>query len=130
MDVDEDGEVAAALAMLREATRESTVRRHVLCMPWLLAALRRALCMPWLLAALRRVLLIPRHASTRVDATAALVNLSLGTANKVRIVYAGAVPALVEVLRCSGSGSAPPVAREHAAGTLFGLAPPSACWAR
>ncbi|KAM0880058.1 hypothetical protein ACQ4PT_033843 [Festuca glaucescens] len=109
MDADEDGEVAATLAVLREATRESAERR-------------RALCTPRLLAALRRVLLIPRHASARVDATAALVNLSLEPANKVRIVRAGAVPALVEVLRSSGGGSAPPEAREHAAGALFGLA--------
>ncbi|KAM0919879.1 hypothetical protein ACQ4PT_007877 [Festuca glaucescens] len=110
MDADEDGEVAAALAVLREATRESAERR-------------RALCTPRLLAALRRVLLIPRHASARVDATAALVNLSLESANKVRIVRAGAVPALVEVLRCSaGGGAAPPEACEHAAGALFGLA--------
>ncbi|XP_047046716.1 U-box domain-containing protein 38-like [Lolium rigidum] len=107
MDADEDGEVAAALSLLREATRESAERR-------------RALCTPRLLAALRRVLLIPRHASARVDATAALVNLSLEPANKVRIVRAGAVPALVEVLR--SGGSAPPEAREHAAGALFGLA--------
>ncbi|XP_051187431.1 U-box domain-containing protein 38-like [Lolium perenne] len=105
MDADEDGEVAAALAALLEATRESAERR-------------RALCTPRLLAALRRVLLIPRHASARVDATAALVNLSLEPPNKVRIVRAGAVPALVEVLR----SSAPPEAREHAAGALFGLA--------
>ncbi|CAM0951245.1 unnamed protein product [Alopecurus aequalis] len=106
MDADEDGEVAAVLAVLREATRESAERR-------------RALCTPRLLAALRRVLLIPRHASARVDATAAFVNLSLEPANKVRIVRAGAVPALVEVLRSGGSA---PEAREHAAGALFGLA--------
>uniref|UniRef100_A0ACD5XL09 Uncharacterized protein n=1 Tax=Avena sativa TaxID=4498 RepID=A0ACD5XL09_AVESA len=106
MDADEDGEVAAVLAVLREATRESAERR-------------RALCTPRLLAAIRRVLLIPRHASARVDATAALVNLSLEPANKVRIVRAGAVPALVEVLRSGGSA---PEAREHAAGALFGLA--------
>ncbi|KAF7065425.1 hypothetical protein CFC21_071531 [Triticum aestivum] len=106
MDADEDGEVAAALAVLRDATRESAERRL-------------ALCTPRLLAALRRVLLIPRHASARVDATAALVNLSLEPANKVRIVRAGAVPALVEVLR---SGGSVPEAREHAAGALFGLA--------
>ncbi|KQJ90118.1 U-box domain-containing protein 39 [Brachypodium distachyon] len=108
MDADEDGVVAAAMAALREATRESAERR-------------RALCTPRLLAALRRVLLIPRHASARVDATAVLVNLSLEPANKVRIVRAGAVPALVEVLRTGGS-SVPAEARENAAGALFGLA--------
>ncbi|XP_040383524.1 U-box domain-containing protein 40-like [Oryza brachyantha] len=106
MDADEEEEVVLAVAGLREATRESAERR-------------RALCTPRMLAALRRVLLIPRHASARVDATAALVNLTLEPANKVRIVRAGAVPPLVEVL-CSSTS--PPEAREHAAGALFGLA--------
>ncbi|XP_062199216.1 U-box domain-containing protein 39-like [Phragmites australis] len=106
MEADEEGVVAAAMASLREATRESAERR-------------RALCSPRLLGALRRVLLLPRHAAARVDATAALVNLSLEPANKVRIVRAGAVPALVEVLR---SGASAAEAREHAAGSLFGLA--------
>ncbi|KAF8657618.1 hypothetical protein HU200_059765 [Digitaria exilis] len=106
LDAHEDGSVAAAMATLREATRESEERR-------------RALCTPRLLAALRRVLLLPRHAAARVDAAAALVNLSLEPANKVRIVRAGAVPALVEVLRSPSSAAE---AREHAAGALFGLA--------
>ncbi|BAF24987.1 U-box domain-containing protein 40 [Oryza sativa Japonica Group] len=106
MDAEEEEEVVLAVAGLREATRESAERR-------------RALCTPRMLGALRRVLLIPRHASARVDATAALVNLTLEPANKVRIVRAGAVPPLVEVLRSSTS---PPEAREHAAGALFGLA--------
>ena len=106
MDADDDGVVAAAMGALREATREGAERR-------------RALCTPRLLGALRRVLLLPRHAPARVDAAAALVNLSLEPANKVRIVRAGAVPALVEVLR---SGASAPEAREHAAGALFGLA--------
>ncbi|KAL5205148.1 hypothetical protein ABZP36_033357 [Zizania latifolia] len=103
---EEEEEVVAAVAALREATRESAERRC-------------ALCTPRLLAALRRVLLIPRHANARVDAAAALVNLSLEPVNKVRIVRAGAVPPLVAVLRSSTS---PLEAREHAAGALFGLA--------
>ncbi|TVU09431.1 hypothetical protein EJB05_42903, partial [Eragrostis curvula] len=106
MDSDEEEVVSAAMAALREATRESAERR-------------RALCTPRLLGALRRVLLLPRHAPARVDASAALVNLSLEPANKVRIVRAGAVPALVEVLRSPASAAE---AREHAAGALFGLA--------
>uniref|UniRef100_A0A0D9XDC9 RING-type E3 ubiquitin transferase n=1 Tax=Leersia perrieri TaxID=77586 RepID=A0A0D9XDC9_9ORYZ len=106
MDAEEEEDVVLAIAGLREATRESAERR-------------RALCTPRMLAALRRVLLIPRHASARVDATAALVNLTLEPANKVRIVRAGAVPPLVEVLR---SNTSPAEAREHAAGALFGLA--------
>ncbi|CAN6204376.1 unnamed protein product [Urochloa humidicola] len=105
MEADEDGSVAAAMVALREATRGGPERR-------------RALCTRRLLGALRRVLLLPRHAAARADAAAALVNLSLEPANKVRIVRAGAVPALVEVLRSSGC----PEAREHAAGALFGLA--------
>ncbi|NP_001147513.2 U-box domain-containing protein 39 [Zea mays] len=100
------GVVAAAMGALREATREGAERRL-------------ALCTPRLLGALRRVLLLPRHAAARVDAAAALVNLSLEPGNKVRIVRAGAVPALVEVLRSAASA---PEAREHAAGALFGLA--------
>nr|XP_051185441.1 U-box domain-containing protein 40-like [Lolium perenne] len=55
-----------------------------------------------------------RLCARRRDATAALV-LSLEPANKVRVVCAGAVPALVEVLRSGGSA---PEAREHAADAL------------
>ncbi|PWZ41083.1 U-box domain-containing protein 38 [Zea mays] len=105
-DDDAGGVVAAAMGALREATREGAERRL-------------ALCTPRLLGALRRVLLLPRHAAARVDAAAALVNLSLEPGNRVRIVRAGAVPALVEVLRSAASA---PEAREHAAGALFGLA--------
>ncbi|GJM98897.1 hypothetical protein PR202_ga15949 [Eleusine coracana subsp. coracana] len=106
MDSDDEEVVTAAMAALREATREGAARR-------------RALCTPRLLGALRRVLLLHRHAPARAHACAALVNLSLEPSNKVRIVRAGAVPALVEVLRSPGSV---PEAREHAAGALFGLA--------
>ncbi|GJN34090.1 hypothetical protein PR202_gb22729 [Eleusine coracana subsp. coracana] len=106
MDSDDEEVVTAAMAALREATREGAARR-------------RALCTPRLLGALRRVLLLHRHAPARAHACAALVNLSVEPSNKVRIVRAGAVPALVEVLRSPGSA---PEAREHAAGALFGLA--------
>jgi hypothetical protein len=106
MDADDEEVVTSAMAALREATRESADRR-------------RALCTPRLLGALRRALLLPRHAPARADAAAALANLSLEPANRVRIVRAGAVPALVEALRSGGSSAE---AREHAAGALFGLA--------
>lgn len=110
----------------RSATRAppSIRRRRVRNQPGGTRGTRRrcALCTARLLAALWRVLLIPRHASARIDATAALVILSLEPANKVRIVRTGAVLALVEVLCCSGGGSAPPEALEHATGALFGLA--------
>ncbi|XP_062192212.1 U-box domain-containing protein 39-like [Phragmites australis] len=103
----DEREVEAAMAALRRATREGT-------------ASRRALCGPRLLAALRRVLLSSRHtASARADAAAVLANLSLEPENRVPIVRAGAVPALVEVI---ASTAAPPEACEHAAGALFGLA--------
>ncbi|VAI85537.1 unnamed protein product [Triticum turgidum subsp. durum] len=103
----DEWEVESAMAALRRATRESAPRR-------------RALCVPQLLAALRRVLLSARHsAAARADATAALANLSLEPENRVPIVRAGAVPALVEV---ASLGAAAPEACEHAAGALFGLA--------
>ncbi|XP_066352695.1 U-box domain-containing protein 39-like [Miscanthus floridulus] len=103
----DETEVEAAMAALRRATREGTARRC-------------ALCGPRLLAALRRVLLSSRHtASARADAAAALSNLSLEPENRVPVVRAGAVPALVEVL---ASAASPAEAREHAAGALFGLA--------
>lgn len=99
--------VEAAMAALRRATREGAARR-------------RALCGPRLLASLRRVLLSSRHtASARADAAAALANLSLEPENRVPVVRAGAVPALIEVL---ASAASPAEAREHAAGALFGLA--------
>ncbi|KAG2578765.1 U-box domain-containing protein 39-like [Panicum virgatum] len=103
----DEREVEAAMAALRRATREDAARR-------------RALCVPRLLAALRRVLLSSRHtAPARADAAAALANLSLEPENRVPIVRAGAVPALVDAV---ASAAAPPEAREHAAGALFGLA--------
>ncbi|KAM3189314.1 hypothetical protein ACQJBY_067940 [Aegilops geniculata] len=103
----DEWEVESAMAALRRATRESAPRR-------------RALCVPQLIAALRRVLLSARHsAAARADATAALANLSLEPENRVPIVRAGAVPALIEV---AGLGAAAPEACEHAAGALFGLA--------
>ncbi|KAL6862414.1 hypothetical protein ACP4OV_016755 [Aristida adscensionis] len=97
-------EVEAAMAALRRATREGAARR-------------RALCAPRLLAALRRVLLSSRHTdAARADAAAALANLSLEPENRVPVVRAGAVPALVDALASGGE------ACEHAAGALFGLA--------
>ncbi|KAK1684555.1 hypothetical protein QYE76_045403 [Lolium multiflorum] len=105
----EEWEVEAAMAALRQATRESAPRR-------------RALCVPRLLAALRRVLLSARHSNAaRADAAAALANLCLEPENRVSIVRAGAVPALIEVVG-SGAGAGASEACEHAAGALFGLA--------
>ncbi|CAO2201854.1 unnamed protein product [Urochloa humidicola] len=106
---DETEVVEAAMSALRRATRESAARRRALC------------ASPRLLAALRRVLLSSRHTPTaRADAAAALANLTLEPENRVPLVRAGAVPALVDAV--SSSSSAPPEGREHAAGALFGLA--------
>lgn len=103
---DED-QVEAAMAVLLRETRESEERR-------------RALCLPRLLAALRRVLHSKRHTpKAHADAAAALANLTNEPENRIPIVRAGAVTALVEVLSL---GTASPEACEHAAGALFGLA--------
>ncbi|CAL5012553.1 unnamed protein product [Urochloa decumbens] len=100
--------VEAALSALRRATRESPARRRALC------------ASPRLLASLRRVLLSSRRhtPSARADAAASLANLTLEPENRVPLVRAGAVPALV----AASSASAAAKAREHAAGALFGLA--------
>ncbi|GJN16211.1 hypothetical protein PR202_gb03174 [Eleusine coracana subsp. coracana] len=77
---------------------------------------------PRVLAALRRALLLPlRHVTptSRADAAAALANLALEPENRVPVVRAGAVPALVDAL---ASPASPTEAREHAAGAMFALA--------
>ncbi|KAG6534806.1 U-box domain-containing protein 39-like [Zingiber officinale] len=96
-------EQESAAANFRKATRESRDRRVALCTQRLLGALR--------------FMLISPCAAIQIDASAAIVNLSLEPMNKVPILRSGIVPALVEVLR---SGHAE--ARYHAAGALFGLA--------
>ncbi|KAM0943124.1 putative U box domain, armadillo-like helical, Zinc finger, RING/FYVE/PHD-type [Dioscorea sansibarensis] len=95
-------EQESALISLRRATRESPDRRISLCTPTLLAALRP--------------LLGSRYRTIQSNAVAALVNLSLEQRNKVPVVRSGAVPALVEVLRCGHDE-----ARDHAAGAIFSL---------
>ncbi|XP_062228577.1 U-box domain-containing protein 40-like [Phragmites australis] len=96
-------ELAAAMASLRQATRENREVRGQLCTPRLLAALR-----PMLLSA---------DADVQVNAAAVMVNLSLEPENKVRIVRSGAVSPLVDVLR-----GGHPEARDHAAGAMYSLA--------
>ncbi|CAO2206768.1 unnamed protein product [Urochloa humidicola] len=104
--------VEAAISALRRATRESPARRRALCDS------------PLLLASLRRVLLSSRRhtPSARADAAAALSNLALEPENRVPLVRAGAVPALVDAVASSSSSTTAAEAREHAAGALFGLA--------
>ncbi|XP_010913476.1 U-box domain-containing protein 39 [Elaeis guineensis] len=99
----EVSEQEAALAALRQATRESRDRRIALCTPRLLATLRP--------------MLLSRWPGVQVNAAAVLVNLSLEAPNKVRIVRSGAVPPLVEALK-----NGHPEARDHAAGAIFSLA--------
>uniref|UniRef100_A0A0D9X7X1 RING-type E3 ubiquitin transferase n=1 Tax=Leersia perrieri TaxID=77586 RepID=A0A0D9X7X1_9ORYZ len=74
-------------------------------------------------AAARDAVLRARHtASARANAAAAVANLTLEPENRVPVVRAGAVPALVDVLSSSSAAAASPEACEHAAGALFGLA--------
>ncbi|KAK3121730.1 hypothetical protein QOZ80_8BG0659890 [Eleusine coracana subsp. coracana] len=105
----DETEVEWATSSLRRATRESPARRRALCTPRVLAALRRALLLP-----LRHV-----TPTSRADAAAALANLALEPENRVPVVRAGAVPALVDAL---ASPASPTEAREHAAGAMFALA--------
>ncbi|WOG97644.1 hypothetical protein DCAR_0416985 [Daucus carota subsp. sativus] len=76
---------------------------------------RGELCTPQLLSSMRS-LMASKYASVQVNCVAALVNLSLEKSNKVKIVRAGIVPPLIDVLR-GGSSEA----QEHAAGALFSL---------
>lgn len=77
---------------------------------------RENLCTSRLLSALKP-LIVSRYDSVQVDATASVVNLSLETSNKVKIVRAGTVPYLIDVLKGGLSES-----QNHAAGALFSLA--------
>lgn len=74
------------------------------------------LCTSRLLSALKP-LLVSRYNSVQVDATASVVNLSLEASNKTKIVRAGTVPYLIDVLKGGFSES-----QGHAAGALFSLA--------
>ncbi|RAL40884.1 unnamed protein product [Cuscuta campestris] len=92
-----------AVILLRDLTRTREEKRIQLGTPRLLAALRPHIT--------------SRCAAVQVNAVAALVNLSLDSQNKVRIVRSGIVPPLVDALK---GGS--PESQDHAAGALFSLA--------
>ncbi|KAD6796029.1 hypothetical protein E3N88_06925 [Mikania micrantha] len=92
-----------AVVSLRKITRTKQDARIQLCSPRLLSALRH--------------LIVSRYSSVQVNAVAALVNLSLENANKVKIVRSGIVPPVIDVLK-----SGFPEAQDHAAGALFSLA--------
>lgn len=97
-------EQESVLTSLLEATRES-------------ASCRIALGSPRLLAVLKD-LLHSRHTAAKSTVLAVIVNLSLESVNKVRIVRSGVVPAIIDALH----PSLPTAATEHAAGALFSLA--------
>lgn len=92
-----------AVISLRKITRtgEEDIRVH--------------LCTTRLLSALRS-LIVSRYTNIQVNSVAALVNLSLEKANKVKIVRSGIVPPLIEVLK-----GGYPEAQEHACGAIFSL---------
>ncbi|XP_073144986.1 U-box domain-containing protein 40-like [Henckelia pumila] len=91
-----------ALIWVRETTKTDEESRVTLCTEKLLSALKLALISPF--AALQK------------NAAATLVNLSIEKRNKIKIVRAGIVPLLIELLR-NGSDES----REHAAGAIFSL---------
>ncbi|KAG8379038.1 hypothetical protein BUALT_Bualt07G0046600 [Buddleja alternifolia] len=91
-----------SVILLRKTTRTNEDARTALCSERLLLALRP--------------LLKSRYAGVQTNATAAVVNLSLENGNKVKIVRAGVVPLLIEILKNGFEES-----REHAAGAIFSL---------
>ena len=99
MDVEKQVE---GVSKLRHLTRSGTESRLLLCNPSIIEAL-----IP---------LLISQDSRIQVDATAALMNLSLEKQNKLKIVGEGALPSLVEVLTHGVHE-----ARHHAAGAIFSL---------
>ncbi|KAG6498432.1 U-box domain-containing protein 41-like [Zingiber officinale] len=98
----EVSEHEVALVSLRRATRESGDHRIRLCTPHILAALRP--------------MLLSQRAAVQINATVALLNLSVEPANKILIATSGVVSPIVEVLK---DGDAE--ARDHAAAALFSL---------
>ncbi|KAL0335700.1 UNVERIFIED_CONTAM: U-box domain-containing protein 38 [Sesamum radiatum] len=92
-----------AVILLRKTTRTDEEARAALCTERLLFALKQ--------------LLNSRYAAVQTNATAALVNLSLERENKLKIVRAGILPSLVDILMNGFEES-----REHAAGAIFSLA--------
>lgn len=96
-------EQEAGVIALRKMTRGDEKARVSLCTPRLLFLLKP--------------LLTSHYSVVQRNAVAALVNLSLEKANKVRIVRSGVVPPLIDVLKGGSTES-----QEHAAGALFSLA--------
>ncbi|KAL9667562.1 hypothetical protein QQ045_001924 [Rhodiola kirilowii] len=91
-----------SLILLRKVTRSNDEARVSMCSPELLTALKS--------------LTASKYSLVQVNAVAALVNLSLEKANKLKIVRAGFMPQLVDLLK----GGSPEV-QEHVAGVIFSL---------
>ncbi|KAL2539516.1 U-box domain-containing protein 38 [Abeliophyllum distichum] len=77
---------------------------------------RVSLCTERLLFALKQ-LLISRYTALQTNAAAALVNISLAKVNKIKIVRAGIIPLLIDILKYGFQES-----QEHATGAIFSLA--------
>ncbi|KAL3640661.1 hypothetical protein CASFOL_015629 [Castilleja foliolosa] len=92
-----------AVILLRKTTKTNEEARSLLCSERLLYCLKN--------------LLDSRYDAIQTNATAALVNLSLEKGNKVKIVRAGIVPLLIDILKNGFDES-----REHATGAIFSLA--------
>lgn len=96
-------DVEEAVIALRDVTRTSEESRLSLCTNRMLSSVRP--------------LVVSRYCAIQVNTVASLVNLSLAAVNKVKIVRAGIVPNLIDVLKGGF-----PEAAEHAAGAIFSLA--------
>lgn len=92
-----------AVILLRKTTRTNEEARAALCTERLLFALKNVL--------------VSRYAAVQTNAAACVVNLSIEKGNKVRIVRAGIVPLLIDLMRNGFDES-----KEHAAGAIFSLA--------
>ncbi|XP_073125027.1 U-box domain-containing protein 40-like [Henckelia pumila] len=92
-----------AVILLRKTTRTNEEARAALCTERLLFALKNVL--------------VSRYAAVQTNAAAFVVNLSIEKGNKIKIVRAGIVPLLIDLLRNGFDES-----KEHAAGALFSLA--------
>ncbi|WOG95264.1 hypothetical protein DCAR_0414576 [Daucus carota subsp. sativus] len=90
------------LISLRKKTRINEESRVSLCTPNLLIALKSSIS--------------SKYSDVQVNAAATIVNLSLHKPNKVKIVRAGIVPSLIDILK-----GGLPESQEHAAGALFSL---------
>ncbi|CAA2998307.1 U-box domain-containing 38-like [Olea europaea subsp. europaea] len=92
-----------AVILLRKITRTNEEARVSLCTERLLFALKE--------------LLNTRYAALQSNAAAALVNLSLAKVNKIKIVRAGIIPLLIDILKNGFQES-----QDHATGAIFSLA--------